>query len=263
MVESTYEKVKSADVPILVSKNVNYNKSSKHNGLNNVSFEIRRGEIYGVAGVDGNGQSELAALVTGLIQPDDGELDLKGLHVGLFDPGNFIAQNVSHIPEDRNKMGLVCDMTIKENLILKAETSPEFSQLHGWKLDQKAIKNHSNKMRIKYDIRCRTTDQLVSQLSGGNQQKVILAREMERKPDLLIAVHPIRGLDIGAAQFIHDQLIQARDAGCAILLISTDLAEVLLISDRISVMYEGRMIGEFDGANPPMDKIALALSGQQ
>ena len=263
MTESKYLKADLNGEPVLQCKNLSFNKESKHNGLNNISFEIKKGEIFGVAGVDGNGQSELAALITGLIHPDEGELKLKGSQVSLFDPNFFIGQSVSHIPEDRNKMGLIGGMTIKENLMMKKETTPEFSQAHGWKLNKDAIKKHSNIMRIKYDIRCRSTDQLVSQLSGGNQQKVILARELECSPDLLIAVHPIRGLDIGAAQFIHDQLIQARDRGCAILLISTDLAEVLLISDQITVMFEGKMIGPYDGKNPPMEEIAMAMSGRE
>ena len=159
-------------------------------------------------------------------------------------------------------MGLVGDMTIEENFIMKAGQENTFTDEHGWKLKRKNIPPLAQMLCKRYDIRCSGTQQLARDLSGGNQQKVILAREMEQNPQLLIAVHPTRGLDVGAATYIHDRMIQAREQGCAILLISTDLAEVLLMADRIGVMFEGRIQGIFSGAQPPMDDISAAMAGK-
>ncbi len=265
LIDCTYEKktIPESQTPVLSLHNVNFNPSSKHNGLRNLSLAIRHGEILGVAGVDGNGQSELAKLVTGIIAPDSGEVRFGGETIGLFAPIHFIEHNISHVPEDRNKMGLIGSMSICENLLLKSEATSEFTCLGGLCLNKKAIADHAGKMREKYDVRCFSVDQPAGQLSGGNQQKVILARELERNPDLLIAVHPIRGLDIGAAQYIHNCIIEARDRGCGVLLISTDLAEILQISDRIAVMFEGEAVGFFSGQNPPIDEIAVAMSGKR
>lgn len=265
LIDCVYEKktIPECQTPVLSLHDVSFNPSSKHNGLRNLSLAIRRGEILGVAGVDGNGQSELAKLVTGIIAPESGEVRFGGKTIGLFAPVYFIENNISHVPEDRNKMGLVGSMSICENLLLKSEAAPEFTCLGGFCLNKKAITGHAEKMREKYDVRCFSVDQPAGQLSGGNQQKVILARELERDPDLLIAVHPIRGLDVGAAQYIHDRIIEARDRGCGVLLISTDLAEILQISDRIAVMFEGETTGFFSGQNPPVDEIAIAMSGKR
>lgn len=265
LVEKKYPKVQSvADLPPVLSiQNASYHAFSKHNGLRGLSLTVGRGEIVGIAGVDGNGQSELARLVTGLIAPDSGEVVFRGKRVGLFSPCDFIARNISHVPEDRNKMGLIGAMSIRENLLLKSESSPEYAGLGGFYLRKKAISAHADQLREKYDVRCFSIDQPTGQLSGGNQQKVILARELERNPDLLIAVHPIRGLDIGAAQFIHDCIIAARDRGCGVLLISTDLNEILEVSDRIVVLFEGEATGVFSGENPPIEAIAVAMSGRE
>ncbi len=265
LVEKKYPKVQFvADLPPVLSiQNASYHAFSKHNGLRGLSLTVGRGEIVGIAGVDGNGQSELARLVTGLIAPDSGEVVFRGKTVGLFSPCDFIARNISHVPEDRNKMGLIGAMSIRENLLLKSESSPEYAGLGGFYLRKKAISAHADQLREKYDVRCFSIDQPTGQLSGGNQQKVILARELERNPDLLIAVHPIRGLDIGAAQFIHDCIIAARDRGCGVLLISTDLNEILEVSDRIVVLFEGEATGVFSGENPPIEAIAVAMSGRE
>lgn len=265
LVECTYPKrtADMAEKPVFSLERVGYNSSSKHNGLHDLSLEIRRGEILGIAGVDGNGQSELAKLATGLIAPDEGKVTFAGKDIALFSPVNFIGQGVSHVPEDRNKMGLVGPMSIYENLLLKSETDSKFGSGNGLLLNWNAIKAHAEALREKYDIRCFGVDQPSGQLSGGNQQKVILARELERNPDLLIAVHPIRGLDIGAAQYIHDCMVEARERGCGVLLISTDLNEILQMSDRILVLYEGGVAGEFSGKNPPIDEIAAAMSGKR
>ncbi len=243
-------------------KNASYKKHSKHSGLNNISFNISKGEIFGIAGVDGNGQSQLAQLLSGMIKPDEGSIMLRGEEVHHFSPKFFIKANVSHIPEDRNRMGLVGEMSIMENLILKLSDVAPFSNFNGLKLKKQEIFSHAKRLRKKYDIRCSSVSQPVKSLSGGNQQKVILARELEQNPDLLIAVQPTRGLDIGAAQYVHECMIEAREAGCAVLFISADLDEVLKMSDRIAVMFEGKIMGIFSGKEPPIKKIALAISGK-
>jgi ABC-type uncharacterized transport system ATPase subunit len=258
---SNISKVSKTENEVIHIKNVSYNKDSKHSGLNNISLKIFKGEILGIAGVDGNGQSQLAQLVSGMIKPDQGSVFLKGKEVRYFTPIGFIKANVSHIPEDRNRMGLIGEMSIKENLILKSSNSASFSFFHGLKLKKQAISKYAEKLCKKYDIRCSSVSQFVKNLSGGNQQKVILARELEQNPDLLVAVQPTRGLDIGATQYVHNCMIRARDAGCAILFISADLDEVLKMSDRIAVMFEGKIMGIFSGENPPIKQIALAMSG--
>ena len=259
---SHYEKVSESREPVIALSQVDYHKQSKHNGLNGVTLRVGRGEILGIAGVDGNGQSQLAQLVTGVIAPEGGTVDLKGSKVATFSPNGFISENVSHIPEDRNKMGLVGNMSVMENIVLKETDDPQFSDAKGWHLKKRAIRTYAEKMQQKYDIRCQSVLQEARNLSGGNQQKVILARELENEPDLLVAVHPTRGLDIGATRFVHDTMIAARDKGCGVLLISADFDEILEMSDRIVVMFEGAVMGEYSGINPPIDQISLAMAGK-
>lgn len=260
---SKYEKTVSDQDPFIELVNINFNSDSKHNSLRNISLKILPGEILGIAGVDGNGQSQLASLLTGLIKPESGDLFLYGKKVDHFKPIDFIEEKIGHIPEDRNRMGLVGDMTISDNLILKSTTSNELSTHNGLKLKKKSIQDYAIKMKEKYDIRASDIGELTKNLSGGNQQKVILARELDAKPKVLVAVHPTRGLDIGATQFVHDSMIQARDSGCAIIMISADLDEVLKVSDRLIVMYEGKIMDEFSGKNPPMFEISQAMAGKQ
>ncbi len=260
---SKYNKVEPQHDSFIELHNINFNSNSKHNSLRDISLKIHPGEILGIAGVDGNGQSQLASLLTGLIKPESGELFLHGKKVDHFKPIDFINEKIGHIPEDRNRMGLVGDMTISDNLILKSTTSDEFSSHNGLKLNKKSIQDYAVKMKDEYDIRSSTIGELTKNLSGGNQQKVILARELDAKPKALIAVHPTRGLDIGATQFVHDSMIQARDTGCAIVMISADLDEVLKVSDRLIVMYEGKIMDEFSGKNPPMYEISQAMAGKQ
>lgn len=259
---SEYRKITTGGEHILTLKEVSYNKLSKHNGLSEVSLHVAKGEILGIAGVDGNGQSQLAQLVTGVIAPESGEVCLNGKKVNKFIPNDFIQSNVSHIPEDRNKMGLIGNMSVKENLVLKKTDKPEISYGKGIFIKKKAITEFGGKMKEKYDIRCASLEQEIRNLSGGNQQKVVLARELEENPELLIAVHPTRGLDIGATKYVHDKIIDSRDNGCGVLLISADFDEVLKLSDRIVVMYEGKIVGAYSGENPPIKKISLAMAGK-
>jgi len=261
--ENTYQKVTVAANPVLTLNHVSYHPEVKHGGLKDVTLTLHKGEILGVAGIDGNGQSPLAQVVTGLIAPESGEvIGPEGKQVALFSPQSFIDAGVGNIPEDRNKMGLVGDMTIAENLILKQTASDRFSKGHGAWLKMDAIDEFANKLREENDIRCTSVHQTARSLSGGNQQKVILARELDSHPEMLVAVYPTRGLDIGATGFVHDQIIAQRDAGCSVLLISADFDEVLKLSDRIVVLFEGEIMGTYPGANPPIKEISLAMAGK-
>lgn len=261
--ENTYQKVENPGEVAFELKGVSYQPEVKHGGLRNVSLQIHKGEVLGVAGIDGNGQSQLAALVTGLLKPEGGEVyGPGGAKIGIFSPESFIDAGFGNIPEDRNKMGLVGDMTVAENLVLKQTSTDRFSFGHGAWLKDDAIHEYAEQLREENDIRCTSVDQTARSLSGGNQQKVILAREFDAKPQLLVAVYPTRGLDIGATEFIHNQIIAQRDAGCAVLLISADFDEVLKLSDRITVLFEGEIMGTYPGANPPIKEISLAMAGK-
>ncbi len=260
--QSKYEKKDPSKNTAISLENVDFNKTSKHAGLNDVSFSVGRGEIVGIAGVDGNGQTQLAQLLTGLLSPESGEFKRKGQKIAVFSPQASIEDNVALIPEDRNLQGLIGDMSVSDNLVLKDTDDDRFSSKKGFLLKKNAIAAYTKKMIEKYDIRCQSADQEVRSLSGGNQQKIILARELESNPDVLIAVHPTRGLDIGATRFVHDQMIAARDRGVGILLISADFDEILEMSDRILVLFEGQIMGEFSGKNPQIEEISLAMTGK-
>ena len=263
LTESQYEKIDASGAEVVAElDHVDYNKASKHSGLNDLSLKIHAGEIVGIAGVDGNGQTQLAQLITGVLAPDAGEVHLKGKRVAVFDPNGFIEHGVCHVPEDRNLQGLIGDMSIAENLVLKDADDARFSKGHGLLLKKRAINDYAKRMAEKYDVRCTSVSQSVRSLSGGNQQKVILARELENDPALLVMAHPTRGLDIGATSFVHEQMIGARARGVGILLISADFDEILEMSDRIVVCFEGEIMGEFSGKNPPVEEISLAMTGK-
>ena len=263
LTDSQYEKIDASGAEVVAElDHVDFNKESKHSGLSDLSLKIHAGEIVGVAGVDGNGQTQLAQLITGVLAPDAGEVHLKGKRVAVFDPNGFIEHGVCHVPEDRNLQGLIGDMSIAENLVLKDADDARFSKGRGLLLKKRAIGDYARRMAEKYDVRCTSVDQSVRSLSGGNQQKVILARELENDPALLVMAHPTRGLDIGATSFVHEQMIGARERGVGILLISADFDEILEMSDRIVVCFEGRIMGEFSGKNPPVEEISLAMTGK-
>ena len=261
--ESKYEKIVSDREPVVELHGCSYHKENKHNGLNDISLTVRRGEIVGIAGVDGNGQTQLAQLITGVIAPEEGYADLKGSRVTVYSPDKFIKEQVAHVPEDRNLQGLVGDMSIAENIVLKTTDSDEFSRGKGIFLHHGNINKFAEEMLEKYDIRCRSINQDVRSLSGGNQQKVILAREFESRPDLIVAAHPTRGLDIGATRYVRDLMIAERERGAGIFLISADFDEIIEMSDRILVIFEGKIMGEYSGVNPPIDRISLAMTGKK
>ena len=263
VISETYEKVNSEGEVVYCLDNVSYKKESKHSGLKNLTVQVRRGEILGVVGVDGNGQSQLAEILTGLCKPEEGIRYYKNDNANDLKVIDFIERGVAHIPEDRNKMGLIGDMSIKENIVIKDLEKSDFSKVKGKYLLNAAIKKYAMKMQDKYDIRCSGIEEEARNLSGGNQQKIILARELERNPDFIVAMHPTRGLDIGATGFVHRNLIKARDQGCAIVVVSADIDEVIKISDRIIVMFEGEIMGEVSGESPDMDKISSMMGGKK
>ncbi len=262
LVNQAYPKTLSEDIVLVKLENVSYNKDSKHNSLNNISLDIRKGEILGVAGVDGNGQSQLAQMLTGMLSPQEGNIVYKNECANRYTIKDFIDKGVSHIPEDRNKMGLIGGLSIKDNIVLKEMNEDKFSKLKGKFLLKSKILQYAELMKNKYDIRCSSIDEETRNLSGGNQQKVILSRELERIPDFLVAMHPTRGLDIGATCFVHDNLINAKTEGCAIVVVSADIDEIIKISDRIIVMFEGEIMGEVLGADPDMDAISVMMGGK-
>lgn len=261
-VESTYTKVETPGEEVVRLTDVSLHPSIKHGGLRNVSLSLHKGEILGIAGIDGNGQSQLAQVITGLAKPESGTVSVEGGQVSIFSPQAFIEAGLADIPEDRNAMGLVGDMSIAENLVLKKTHTKRFSYGRGAWLKAGAIRAFAEEMRTKNDIRCTSVEQTARSLSGGNQQKVILARELFGDPSILVAVYPTRGLDIGATNFIHDTIISERDNGCAIILMSADFDEILKLSDRIAVLFEGQVMGTYPGKNAPVKEISLAMAGK-
>ncbi|MBR8836178.1 MAG: ABC transporter ATP-binding protein [Stigonema ocellatum SAG 48.90 = DSM 106950] len=215
--------------------------------VRNVSFELRSGEILGIAGVDGNGQRELADAMTRLRTIKQGKIEFHG------------EIKVGYIPEDRQKMGLVMQFSIAQNLILKAFQKQPFCR--HFLLQGEAIKNHAKSAMQLFDIRTTGEDVKVSQLSGGNQQKVVLARELAGEPMLIVAMQPTRGLDVGATEAVQRRLLAERDRGAAILYISTELEEIMTMSDRIAVMYEGEFVDILDGATATLEEVGFLMGG--
>ncbi len=211
--------------------------------LHGLSFEVRAGEILGVAGVEGNGQRELAETLIGLRTPDAGEILLDGKAIAGWSVQDIRNAGVAYIPEDRQEQGLVLDMTIWENVVLGRHDDAEFSSRFGVMFIRK-IKDLAERLVKLFDVRTRSIDVAVSTLSGGNQQKLILARELETDPKLMIAAQPTRGLDVGAIEFVWSQILEQKEAGRAVLLISAELDEIYALSDRIVTLYEGRITGE-------------------
>lgn len=229
--------------------------------VDHLNLEVRSGEIYGIAGVDGNGQSELIMAISSLSEYESGSIAIDCNQLELMcSPKDVLDCNVAHIPEDRQRIGTAMGMTVGENLVLHNIDNPEFRNHR--LLDWKKINSYAEKIVEKYDIRTPGVEAPLSSLSGGNQQKLLVARELEKKPKLLLAMHPTRGVDIGAIDFIHKQIIAARNEGCAVLLISTDLEEILALSDRIGVMYKGKIKGEVSRDKVKMKDIAMWMVGK-
>jgi len=239
-------------------------KSNRHhkNAINHVGFKVHRGEILCIAGIEGNGQTDLVYALTGLTKVDSGTITYKGKDITHSKVRSRSIEGISHIPEDRHKHGLVLDYSLAENLILQTYFKDKF-QNHGF-LKFEQIYKHADALIKQFDIRSGEGAQSSTRsMSGGNQQKAIIAREIEKDPDLLIAVQPTRGLDVGAIEYIHNQLIKQRDEGKAVLLISLELNEVMNISDRIIVIYEGEIVGEVDPKTVTEQELGLYMAGSK
>ena len=235
-------------------------KIHKNNAVKHVSFQCRAGEIVCIAGIDGNGQSELVYGLTGIEPLEGGTITLKGQDITHVPIRRRSVLGMSHIPEDRHKYGLVLDYSLEDNLVLQRYFEPEF--VGGGFLKRKAIRDYAQRLIEQYDVRSgQGPVTMARSMSGGNQQKAIIAREIDKDPELLIAVQPTRGLDVGAIEYIHGQIVAQRDAGKAVLLVSLELDEVMSLSDRILVMYEGEIVGELDPKTTTVEELGLYMAG--
>ncbi len=236
-------------------------KMHNNNAVKNVSFDVRAGEIVCIAGIDGNGQTELVYGLTGLESVSGGKISLCGQDITRAPIRRRSVNGMSHIPEDRHKHGLVLDYTLEYNLVLQRYFEPEFTDKAGF-LKKKNIRAYAERLIDQYDVRSGQGPATVARsMSGGNQQKAIVARELDKEPELLVAVQPTRGLDVGAIEYIHKQLVAQRDAGRAVLLVSLELDEVMTVPDRILVMYEGEIVGEFDPKSVSVEELGLYMAG--
>ena len=249
------------EVVLDVQNMVVASKTHNNNAVKGVSFKIRRGEIVCIAGIDGNGQTELAYGISGLEPIKEGAILFNGADISRMSIRKRNTGGLSHIPEDRHKHGLVLDYSLENNIVLERYFEPEFTSKAGF-LREQNIRAYAERIIAEYDVRSGQGPITIARsMSGGNQQKAIVGREIDKNPDLLIAVQPTRGLDVGAIEFIHMQLVALRDAGKAVLLISLELDEVMDVSDRILVMYEGEIVGELDPKKTTVEEMGLYMAG--
>ena len=236
-------------------------KLHKNNAVKNVSLKVRRGEIVCLAGIDGNGQTEFVYGLTGLEPLVSGSVKLCGKDITHASIRQRSVMGMSHIPEDRHKHGLVLDYSLEDNMVLQRYFEPEFTDKAGF-LRRRNIRTYAEKLIDQYDVRSGQGPITIARsMSGGNQQKAIVAREIDKDPELLVAVQPTRGLDVGAIEYIHRQLVAQRDEGKAVLLVSLELDEVMDVPDRILVMYEGEIVGELDPKKTTQEELGLYMAG--
>ncbi len=249
------------DVILNVENMTVASKMHKKNAVNNVSLKVRAGEIVCIAGIDGNGQTEFVYGLTGLEPLVSGKIELCGQDITDLSIRKRNVMGMSHIPEDRHKHGLVLDYSLEDNLVLQRYFEPEFTNKAGF-LRRDNIRSYADRLIKQYDVRSgQGAETITRSMSGGNQQKAIIAREIDKNPELLVAVQPTRGLDVGAIEYIHKQLVAQRDAGKAVLLVSLELDEVMDVPDRILVMYEGEIVGEFDPKETTEEELGLYMAG--
>ena len=255
------QEAKIGDTVLKVRNVTVASKVHKNNAVKDVSFDVHAGEILCIAGIDGNGQTELVHGLTGLEPLVSGSIELMGRDITKASIRKRSTMGMSHIPEDRHKHGLVLDYTLEDNLVLQRYFEPEFTNGAGF-LRRANIRKYAEKLIEEFHIRSGQGPVTIARaMSGGNQQKAIVAREMDKDPELLVAVQPTRGLDVGAIEHIHKQLVKKRDEGKAVLLISLELDEVMDVPDRIIVMYEGEIVGELDPKNTTQEELGLYMSG--
>ncbi len=247
---------------VLSVKDVNALDNKNLPALRDISFDIREGEILGIAGVEGNGQSELVEVLTGLRRAQTGKVELNGQVITNYTPRAIRERGTCHIPEDRHRRGLVLDFSVAQNMVLGIHyRSPYIRNMLLDVINFGPIREKAQRLLREFDIRPPDQQNPAGNLSGGNQQKVIVARELDQDPKLLIAAQPTRGIDVGSIEFIHQRLLQARDDRKAVLLISADLEEILSLSDRIAVMYEGQIAGVLDPAEATEARLGLMMTG--
>ncbi len=250
--------------PVLAVRGLSVTGEDGSRRLDNVSFEVRRGEIVGVAGVEGNGQTELIEALAGLVPASHlaGSVLLDGKDIANLGAGERKKLGIAHVPEDRHRRGLLLDFDLSENSILGVQDRPPAATGPGgiW-FDQPAVRERAARIVKEFDVRPPNPDLPARALSGGNQQKLILGRELDLHPRLLLVAQPTRGVDIGAIEFIHRQLVALRDAGCAILLVSAELEEVTALADRLLILHAGKVAGEVDPATTPQERIGLLMTG--
>jgi general nucleoside transport system ATP-binding protein len=227
--------------------------------LQGVDLEVHAGEILGVAGVGGNGQSELAQAILGLRRPTAGSIRIGGVDISKDDPKRTRARGVAYVPEDRHLEGLVLAFTVADDLILGKQDRPPYA--HTGVLDPVTILRNGGRLAAEYDVRPPNPKAIVGNLSGGNQQKVVLGRELSEKPKLIVVSQPTRGLDIAATEYVHERLLEQRGQGAATLLISSELDEIRALSDRIAVMFEGRVVATLDAASATEERLGLLMAG--
>lgn len=246
--------------PVLTVKDLVVEGSRGVEALRGLDLEVRAGEIVGLAGVDGNGQTELIEAITGLRPVKSGTIQLKNRDITHFKPRKVTEAGVGHIPEDRHKRGLVLDFTVSENMVLQTYYRPPYSK--GWAIQFAEVDKYAKRLIQEFDVRTPDEHTPVRALSGGNQQKAIIAREVDRDPDLLIAAQPTRGLDVGAIEFIHRRLVEQRDKGKAVLLVSLELDEIMKLSDRVAVINGGRIVGWVDPQKATEEELGCLMAGR-
>ncbi len=245
---------------VMEVNNLSAKDNRNHRVVRGVSFHVRAGEVLGVAGVQGNGQTELVEVLTGLRKPESGQVLVNGVDVTAARPRRVTEQGVAHIPEDRHRYGMVLQYTIADNLVLNNYYLSPYTV--GWMLNRQTISEHAVALIQKFDIRTPSAENTGGSLSGGNQQKLVVARELGgREVKLLIASQPTRGVDVGSIEFIHRQIIEQRDAGVAVLLVSAELDEIMSLSDRIIVMYEGEIVSSLEAAQSSREQLGLLMAG--
>ena len=245
---------------VLDIKNLSVKNNKKVLGLKDFSIDVRAGEIVGIAGVEGNGQSELIEAITGLRKSESGTINFKNKDINRESIRNRINSGIAHIPEDRHKRGLVLDYTIEENMVLEVYDKKPFS--NKGLLNKKEIKKYAEKIIDEFDVRSgEGAESIARSLSGGNQQKAIIGREIELNPELLIAAQPTRGLDVGSIEYIHKRLVEQRDSGKAVLLVSLELDEILNVSDRIAIINNGELIGVVNADETNENEVGLMMAG--
>ena len=244
---------------ILSIQNLVVNENRGVPAVKNLSLDVRAGEIVGIAGIDGNGQTELIQAITGLRKSQSGSIKIKGVETTHFKPRQITDMSVGHVPEDRHRDGMVLEMTLAENMALQTYYKEPFSK--NGVLNYGKINEHARKLMVEFDVRAASEIVSGGSLSGGNQQKAVIAREIDRNPDLLIISQPTRGLDVGAIEYIRKRLVNERDKGKAILVVSFELDEILDVSDRIAVIHDGKIQGILDPAKTDKQELGILMAG--